>query len=251
VPYDDAVLRRDVVPLYHQLKELLTEKIESGEWAPGRQLPGENELTQEYGVSRATVRQAMQLLENQGLVERFQGRGTFVGRPKIANNLMDLFSPIRGMMGANSLPRLDVEYLTVKLPPASVAARLGLGATDTVYELQRKVVVDNEPLLVLTSWLSTERFPELEVKFESEKTIIGVLHNHYGIERVRQHKEVEVTILDEEEACSLEARAGAPALLCTYLTSLPNGEPIEYRKLVVRGDRCRYYVDQESPEFFV
>jgi GntR family transcriptional regulator len=73
------VLKRDVVPLYHQLKELLTEKIESGEWEPGYRLPGELEISKEFGLSRATVRQAMGLLENQGLVERFAAAAPLSG----------------------------------------------------------------------------------------------------------------------------------------------------------------------------
>jgi GntR family transcriptional regulator len=244
------VLKRDVIPLYHQLKELVTGKIESGEWEPGRQLPTEKELSTEFGVSRATVRQAMQLLEHQGLIERFQGRGTFVGRPKVANNLMMMFSPMRGMSGTDSIPRLDVEYFTTVRPPASIASRLDLGPDDWAYEIKRIVVVDDEPLLIVHSWLSSTRFPDFESRFDAGGTVVGAL-KQYGIEQVFQRKEVEVTILDQEEAQTLGVRAGAPALLITYVTRLPAGEPLEYRRLVVRGDRCRYYVEQEGPEFLV
>lgn len=244
------MLKRDVVPLYHQLKELLTEKIESGEWEPGYRLPGELEISREFGLSRATVRQAMGLLENQGLVERFQGRGTFVGRPKLANNLMMLFSPMRGMTGTESVPALEVEYLRTVAAPASLAMRLGMRGDEMVYELKRRVVVDKEPLLLITNWLPVDRFPGLEAEFAARGTVIRTLAQ-YGIDRVHQHKEVEITILDDTEAAALETRPGAPALLVTYLTSLPTGEPFEYRKLVVRGDRCRYYVDQDNAEFFV
>src|SRR3972149_6342148 len=78
------------LPLYQRLRDFLVEKIEAGEWRPDHQLPGERQLTAEFGVSRATVRQAMQLLENQGLIQRRQGRGTYVARPKFA---YDLLSP--------------------------------------------------------------------------------------------------------------------------------------------------------------
>src|SRR5262245_44724335 len=84
----DPVLKPGFVPLYHQLRELLTEKIESGEWMPGHQLPGENQLTAEFGVSRFTVRQALGLLERQGVVERRHGKGSFVARPKYVHNLL-------------------------------------------------------------------------------------------------------------------------------------------------------------------
>jgi GntR family transcriptional regulator len=245
------MLKRDAAPLYHQLRELVTEKIESGEWEPGRQLPSEPDLAREFGVSRATVRQALQLLESQGLVERIQGKGTFVGRPKFANNLMLIFSPMRGMTNTKSLPQLEVQHLELVHPPPSVAGRLGLRPDDYVFELKRRVVVDNEPLLLIKNWLPAARFPELDDKFQMEGTIMQTLLAHYGLEGVRQHKEVEVTILDEEEAVDLAAHAGAPALLVTYLTAPIDGDPFEYRKVVVRGDRCKYYVDQEQAEFLV
>jgi GntR family transcriptional regulator len=244
------VLKRDVVPLYHQLKELLTEKIESGEWEPGYRLPGELEISKEFGLSRATVRQAMGLLENQGLVERFRGRGTFVGRPKLANNLMMLFSPMRGMTGTESVPALEVDYLRTVGAPASLALRLGIKADEMVYELKRRVVVDKEPLLLIPNWLPVGRFPGLETEFDKHGTVMRAVAR-YGIDRVHQHKEVEITILDDTEAAALDTRPGSPALLVTYLTSEPTGEPFEYRKLVVRGDRCRYYIDQDNAEFFV
>jgi GntR family transcriptional regulator len=245
------VLIRDAVPLYHQLRELLSEKIESGEWQPGKQLPSEPDLAREFGVSRATVRQAMQLLEQQGLVERIQGKGTFVGRPKFANNLMFMFSASRGITNNKALPDLQVMHLERVHPSPTVAARLGIGVEDEVFELKRRVVVDGEPLLLVRSWLIASRFPGLDEKFPKEGSVLGTLLTHYGLEGMAQHKEVEVTILDEGEAEDLSARPGAPALLLTYLTRPLEGEPFEYREVVVRGDRCKYYVDQEQAEFLI
>ena len=244
------MLKRDAVPLYHQLRELLSEKIESGEWLPGRQLPSEPDLAREFGVSRATVRQAMQLLESQGLVERIQGKGTFVGRPKFANDLMFMFSPTRGMTNNKSVPVMQVQHLERIHPSPSVAARLGISVDEYVFELKRRVVVDGEPLLLVRNWLIADRFPDLDKKFKND-SVLQTLLTHYGLEAMQQHKEVEVTILDEDEAADLSARAGSPALLVTYLTRPVGGEVFEYRKVVVRGDRCKYYVDQEQAEFLI
>jgi GntR family transcriptional regulator len=247
---EPELARRDPVPLYHQLKVLLTEKIESGEWAPGHQLPTEYELKSEFGVSRATIRQAMQLLEQQGLIERIQGRGTFVGRPKIAHNLMYLFSPIRGTTSV-PLPSLDVVYLRKTRASLSVASHLGIDKEDQVFELKRRVVADNEPLLIIKNWMPTELFPGFENEFGDAGTVREVLLKQHGSKGVRQHKEIEITILDDEEAQDLATRPGSPALLVTYLTCDLDANPLEYREVLVRGDRCKYYVDQETPEFLV
>lgn len=239
------------MPLYHQLKALLTEKIESGEWPPGHQLPAEMQICSEFEVSRSTVRQAMQSLASQGLIERHQGLGTFVGRPKVANNLMELFSPYKGMLQADALPTQEIQKLTTVPAPRSVATHLGIPEGEDVYELRRRVVLQSEPLLLVINWLPVRRFPGFDKKFGELNSVIRTLNRHYGVAGIHQHKEIEITILDQEEAAELDSKVGAPALLITYLTSTVGDEPFEYRKVIVRGDRCKYYVHQAEPEFLV
>jgi len=240
-------LKRHVLPLYHQLRELLLEKIDSGEWAPGYQLPAEKDISAEYGVSRATVRQAMQFLENQGLIERFQGKGTFVGRPKVASNLMTLFNPVKGLTSVKELPRFVLRHLRTVPAGALVAGRLGIDPADHVFDVERSIIVDGEPVMIVRNWLAVSRFPDFEEKFAKTATVLRAIQ-HYGINSVQQHKELEITILDYAEAEGLDVQPGSPALLVTYLTRTIDGEPFEYRKVIVRGDRCKYYVDINLPE---
>ena len=246
------VTRRAAIPLYHQLKSFITEQIESGEWSPGRKLPTELQFANEFSVSRTTVRQAMQLLQNEGLVERAQGRGTFVGRPKIAQNLalMTTIEPWR--THPDGATELKILYLETVRAPAAVASRLNLLPGDKVFELKRTVVVDNEPLVVLTCWLPESRFPTFDSYFSPERSVRNVLRVFYGVEAIRQHKEVEVTILALEEARLLQSNPGAPALLISYLSrSQADATPVEFRRMIVRGDRCKYYVEMDSPELLV
>lgn len=241
------MLNRSPVPMYHQLKELVSEKIESGEWAPGHRLPTEAELSKEFGVSRITVRHAMQLLQNQGMLERKQGRGTFVAQPKVAHDLMSMYQDGLNVKQMGRLPQLELVSLERKKPPASVASRLNLPVSEEVYDLKRLLLGDGEPLMLIHSWLPAGRFQDLPDRGLEARTM-GSLMREYGILEAFQHKEVEVTILDEEEAALLQTFTGAPALLLTYVNYLPNGEAIEYRRTHVRGDRCKYYIDVEKPE---
>ena len=231
------------MPLYHQLRELLGEKIESGEWASGHRLPGEYDLAVEFGVSRATVRQAMQLLENQGLVERIQGRGTFVGRPKVANDLLSLwvFAPPR---------ESEIRPLHLKTVPASptLAANLAIEPSAEVYELQRLIWMEEEPLMLITSWLPEALFPGFETRHKAEVPISRTVATYRSMSGFHQHKEVEVTILDASEAELLHANPGAPAMLLTYQNRFADDLPFEFRKVIVRGDRCKYYADLDMPE---
>jgi GntR family transcriptional regulator len=241
------MLSRSPVPMYHQLKELVSEKIESGEWAPGHRLPTEAELSREFGVSRITVRHAMQLLQNQGLLERKQGRGTFVAQPKVAHDLMSMFRDGLSVKEMGRQPQLELVSLELKKPAASVAGKLNLPVTDKVFEMKRLLLADGEPIMLMASWLPQSRFPDLPDKGLDSRTM-GSVMREYGITEAFQHKEVEVTILDEEEAALLQTLTGAPALLLTYVNYLPNGEAIEFRRTHVRGDRCKYYIDVEKPE---
>ena len=77
---------RSVIPLYRQLKDILKEDIESGIWKPGDRIPSENELREQYDVSRNTVIKALEELVQEGLLRREQGRGTFVSSPKISDS---------------------------------------------------------------------------------------------------------------------------------------------------------------------
>jgi GntR family transcriptional regulator len=247
-----VVLEPGLVPLYHQLRLLLTERIESGLWPPGHCLPAETALAAEFGVSRATVRQALHHLDREGLVERIKGVGTFVARPKVSHNLLAIGSGFdrSGMHGP--VPQVELESLSRVKASASVAARLNLSTGQEVFELRKLISEADEPLMIITSWVEAARFPGFEEIGQTEvMSMRHFLREKYQTEIVLQHKEIEITILDDEEARLLSTEVNSPALLITYLSRVANGEPVEYRKWLVRGDRCKCYLDLETPELFV
>jgi GntR family transcriptional regulator len=129
-----------------------------------------------------------------------------------------------------------------------VAARLELELGAEVYELKRTVLVPDEPLMIITSWLPAALFPDFESRHEGSRPIARSVEQYVDLAKFHQHKEVEVAILDEQEAALLEANTGAPALLMTYLNRLADGRPFEYRRMVIRGDRFKYYADLDMPE---
>jgi GntR family transcriptional regulator len=235
-------------PLYHQLRELLLHQIETGEWLPGHQLPTEKGLSSEFGVSRATVRQALQFLEHQGLIERFAGRGTFVARPKISHNLLDMYVNPREFKVEGVVAKIDRIGLGHMPANSNVAARLDLSPGDDVWELRRIITVDGTPDMLITSWLPYRDFPDFDRPAIQTRTMKAFLREQYGIDGGRQHKEIEVTVLDETEAELLGANVGTPAFLVTHLSMTGDGRPYEYRKMIVRGDRSKYHVDLETPE---
>jgi len=102
--------------------------------------------------------------------------------------------------------------------------------------------------MLITSWLPLSLVPDLENKGLAETSLWRVLRGSYNLEIGHQHREVQVTILDDQEAEALGGRPGAPAMLLTYENSSRLGVPLEYRKVIVRGDRCKYVMDLDTPE---
>src|SRR5829696_9177478 len=141
--------RKNALPLYHQLRELLRDKIESGVWQPGHRLPTESELVAEFELSRATVRQSMQLLENDGLVERQQGRGTFVGRPKLSQDLGMLL--MISANGTRTPPEISTLSIREVSPGPVAALKLSLEPETNVWEFRRVFKVKGEPIMLLAS----------------------------------------------------------------------------------------------------
>ena len=137
------------MPLYYQLKEILLEKIEIEELKEGDMIPSENELQQIYDVSRATVRNAIQLLVNEGFMEKKKGKGTFVKRRKIEEQLPVLKSFTEEMAGIDASKKvISVEYVK---PSPAVRSRLKLAPDETVFSLKRLMLVDGKTLGILHS----------------------------------------------------------------------------------------------------
>src|SRR5919205_4653418 len=107
------------LPRYYQLKEIIREGIRSGAWPPGSLIPSERELCERYGISRMTARQSITELVNEGLLYREQGRGTFVGRPKIAQKLLRLTGFTEDMKAREQRPGARV--LAAEMWPADAA----------------------------------------------------------------------------------------------------------------------------------
>jgi GntR family transcriptional regulator len=246
-PLTAESLTQSPVPLYHQLKEHILERIEGGEWPPGFRVPSESELSSQFSISRATVRQAIQVLANQGLVEKRQGSGTFVSRPKLAHNLKWMLHDANEVQKRGGELRYELHYLLLKEPPLYIATRLGISAGERAYEVCRTLIADGEQLMLITIWLPERLFPDLPARDMGPRSMMHILKD-YGHVITHQHKELEIAVLDEHEAGLLKVDAGAPSLLMTYVNYLQDWTPLEFRRTYVRGDRCKYYVDQDRPE---
>src|SRR6059058_1119123 len=133
----NAIYRNSPLPLYFQLKEIMRERIRSDEWKPGDLIPSERELSEKYGISRMTARQAITELVNEGLFYREQGKGTFVSHLKISQQLIRLTGFTEDIRARGQRP--DTKVLSATMCPAdeSTAERLRIKTGQLIFCLRR------------------------------------------------------------------------------------------------------------------
>jgi GntR family transcriptional regulator len=231
------------LPLYRQIEAQLRDRIRSGVLRPGAQIAPEPELMAEYGVSRATVRQALAGLVAEGLLEIRRGLGTYVTAPRFEHTIGGFYSFSREIERHGLRPGTKVLDLRKKPAADVVAESLGLAPGTEVVALRRLRLAGPDPLVVETSHLPASRFPGLEGVDFSKVRLYDTLMSAYGCRPTRARETFEPVLLTADEAKLLDQRRGEPALRVDRIAFDQDDLPIEYCRSTVRGDRYRYSVE--------
>lgn len=238
-----AIDRNAGLPLYHQLKEILRERVRSGLLRPGQQLPGEHDLCQVYGVSRTVVRQALSDLNVENVIERRKGRGTFVSPHRVAQGLVQhlggLHDDIRALGRAL---RSEVRRLTIELADSEVAGRLQIAVRTPVVVLERLRFVDREPWVFTISHLPVALVPDLVTLDLRKQSLYRVLRERYGIILASSDRSVEARTADLALATALQITEGDPTLTLTSISYDESGHAVETFVAFHRADRSRFQV---------
>jgi GntR family transcriptional regulator len=231
------------IPIYHQLKEWLRAEIASGTWQPGDLIPSERELSEQFGISRMTVRQALNELREEGILRREQGRGTYVAEPKIEQRLTRLTGFTEDMKrralrsGARVLRQMWVEA------PAAAAKALRITPGKQIVLLQRLRMAEGEPMAIESSYLHFGGMAGLlEENFENQ-SLYHCLSEKYGILPTRAEQKVEAAICREQDCRLLHIEPGSPVLRNRRVTYDQRNKPFEYTDSIYRGDRYIFYVE--------
>lgn len=235
---------RSPLPLYYQLKQILIEEIVRGKWRPGDMLPTEQQLQDQYNVSRTTVRQTMQELELEGHVIRYRGRGTFVARPKIAHSPAPhpILTDHMAEQGIESGWRvLSAEQITP--PPHPIRQPLNLKVTDAVFRLRRLRLEANAPIGYQIAYVTPPFIPHIDEGAFAVGGSLRYLRNVLGIDEATADRVVEAVPADSDEAALLHIKRGAPLLCIKRVVHATDGTPIEWFRGVYRGDRFAYHIN--------
>ncbi len=236
--------RDNTIAYYYQVAETLKGRIEAREYPPGDLLPSEKDLSAEFGVSNITIRRAMSLLVEQGLVVRRRGVGTRVLETddqriplKITGNFGDWVDS-----ALSRRQKLTIEVLEMGLVPCPhpVATALGRAPGSDIWRLKRIRKLKREPISYYINYAPPELMKLVRSADFKKKNFIEVFQHKSGIviDRIEQH--VEATTADMDVAAVLAIDFGAPLFFITNIYSPAAGGPVEVTHMFFRGDRYIY-----------
>jgi GntR family transcriptional regulator len=228
------------LPLHAQLEDLLTADVAAGALAPGARLPTEDALVDRFGVSRTTVRTAIQSLVRRGLVEIRRGKGTFVTQPKITQELTQLTGFVEDMQAIGREAAAKVLGRQLVPANAAVAQRLDLAKGELVVRIQRVRLADGSPLSFDETYLPRALGESVMADDLETQPIFALLEQKYDTPLLEAEYRLEATGADASVAKALGIAAGSPIFLIERTCYSTDGQPVDYERLYYRGDHIRF-----------
>ncbi len=234
--------RNSPLPLYYQLKQVLLEQIEAGQWKAGDLFPSENELQESYGLSRTTVRQTLNEMVVEGRLLRQRGRGTFVAKPKLAHDPAGHMGLTEFMRQQGLTPGWRVLERGWVEAHGPIVEALGLTEGEQVYRLHRLRLANDEVIGYHDAYVIAAAASHLdEAELETDGSL-AYLHNAPQLHASRASRTIEAIAADEEEVRLLAVELGDPILLIERCTVAADGRPVEWLRAYYRGDRFKYRI---------
>jgi GntR family transcriptional regulator len=237
------MLRNEAIPLYYQIETVLRKKIASGELSPMSLLPSEEALAKEYGVSRITVRQALSKLEQDALIIRHRGKGTFVSEKarfvepqRLTGFMEDLIS-----MGVKTKTKV-LELATIEVPE-NVRERLELNTPGQAVRAKKVREIDGKPFSYVINYFPPDIGRKIKKKDLLAKPALTILEEDLGVQVAEALQTVEATIADAEAARLLDVRVGEPLLKAERIVFDINKRPVEYVSTLYRSDKYYFTVE--------
>lgn len=240
----NALSSDERLPLYQRLRDELALQISSAHWKAGEAIPTEAALAADYGLSIGTVRKAIDMLVGERILERQQGRGTFIRRAQFQDSLFRFFR-FQNLQGERLVPQSRI--LSVKALPATpvVSYALQLPAAAEVIHLQRLRLLEGEPVLAEDIWLPRELFePILALDLNREGPLLYPIYEELCGQVVASADEtLTAEPVDEQHAQWLGIAPASPVVVIERLARGYAGQPLEWRRSRGHARHFRYSVE--------
>lgn len=215
-------------PLYSQVYETIIKQIADGVWKVGQSLPSEQALAVQLGVSQGTVRKALDALATDKVIDRRQGKGTYVAELTQERSLFRFFRLTRPD-GARAVPTSGNETVKRRRIRSQEAQALSLDAGAEVTEIIRTRFADEQPIAHERIVVPVEYFPGLDRLAPLPNTLYALYQRHYGINIVSTEEKLRAVSASRDDTRRLGLRAGAPLLEVERVAIAVDGKRVEWR----------------------
>jgi GntR family transcriptional regulator len=215
-------------PLYQQVYDFLIKQVAAGEWGPGEPLPSEQALAARLSVSQGTVRKALDALASEGLIERRQGKGTYVAQ-HTSERAMFRFFRLARPGGARAMPTSAGESLKSRTARAVDCVKLALQAGERVYEISRVRMVDGRPAVMERIVVPARIFPGLEKHQPLPNALYVLYQRDYGVNIVSTEEQLSADVARKDDCRRLKLAEGTPLLCIDRVAISLEGNRVEWR----------------------
>lgn len=218
-------------PLYRQIKNLIVQALEAGEWLPGQTIPSEQELALRFGVSQGTVRKAVDELAAGNILLRRQGKGTFVSTHQDPRSVFR-FLRLKAVNGGPVLPKSQpIECMRGKAGQEA-ARNLGIEPCSPILILRRLLRLEGRPVVIDEIYLPGDVYQglTLEMLKEWQGSLYSLFESRFGVRMVRATEKLRAVSAERTVADLLSVPEGAPLLSVERLAYTYGDKPVEWRK---------------------
>jgi len=232
------------IPYYYQIQLKIKEALKKGELKPEQFIPPERDLSEEFDVSRITIRKALEGLSVEGVIKRIKGKGAIIAKPKIEgqlfNRLIGTYQDLEDKGFKITDKILDFKIIESS---ESVTKELNLLSREKVYRLERIRFLDDEPYHYSKTFIPQKICPDFDYNILIKKSLINVLEKKYRLKIYKVRRLLEAGIASKEESDLFKIKIGSPILTFYNTAFLKKGTPIEYTLNKIRGDMSKFEIE--------
>lgn len=233
--------RNKGIPLYYQVMRSLKEDILSGRCAPEKRLPSEAELTKIFNVSRVVVRQALKMLEDEGLIVRVRGKGTFVSKDAAADEAPVLSGYIEDFLRVGWALEVKVlEFGLVKASP-DLASVFKVAEASDLFHVKRLRLVESRPFSVVENYLPYELGRHIPMALLEDEPLMTLIEKHVGVSIEWASQVFQAVSADADLAALLDVDVMAPILKMTLTAYTAESKAVNFANVYYRSDRYNHH----------
>lgn len=238
-------MHQAALPLYVQIATELRQNIQDAVFKIGDRLPTETELSERFGVNRHTLRRAIKILQEEGIVGVERGRGTFVVAAPISVPIGKRVRYNEALKAQARQPEWQVLRVLELSADAKLAQQLSLPIGELVVQYERLCLVDDIPMSVSSHYFPGTVLPGLAARCAQYNSISALLRQEYQFDHIRRSTRLSARGARPQDARILRMPATVPILLSESININQHGAIIEYGVTRFRGDRMELIIDNE------